>query len=573
MEVNTSGELVGATVGAWRVARLVSAGTMGAVYEVEHQTLRSRAAAKFLQKHLAQDDRARARFETEARALSMLSHPNIVTVFDVGALADGRPWFVMEYLEGGTLEEAVAREDFSLWRTAHVVTQIAAGLERAHARGVVHRDLKPANVMLMKLGGEDFVKVVDFGIAKLLEADAMQLTMQPTLLGTPDYMAPEQLRGEPVDARTDVYALGALTWELLVGRPPFWRRSLNSVVRAHLEERPASPTSQRREVPDAVSSVVLKALEKNPSERFASAMSFADALQEAVGRAASGRATPFPEPLPRPVHATRPAVLVVDGAQHAVQREHESSAGCFVLTNERVRPMTEVMLLTDEAGALRAQVVRTVSEAEAHQWRHPRGLFLEFIDTTARQRAALDGTSGRDEAVAEEFIDRLHARLWGDAYCALGLSPSASMQEVRDATTRLKRELDEWMARGLSEQRTRALRNARDRVKSCGALLGDVKRRALYDADRANWRGVAACVAEGLDAETASTLRTSWLTTHPNAEVRARTARDDSRRHIVARDMVRALAALEMALGADPLNLTLHELHRAMQMAAGLALA
>ncbi len=572
MAGSRSGTLQGTVVGPWRVQHFVGAGSMGGVYVVEHTRLRSRAAAKFLHPDLLADSMAVARFQAEAMAVSQLAHPNIVSVFDVGVLPDGRPYFVMEYLEGRSLEAELAEADFPLSRVAQVVAQVAAGLDRAHARGVVHRDLKPANVMVMKLGHEDFVKVIDFGIAKLLTPTGPRLTVGPALLGTPDYMAPEQIRGEVVDGRADVYALGAMTWELLVGRPPFWNCSLSEVMTAHLTQRPASPGSLRSAVPEAVSQVVLKALEKQPAARFSSAGAFAAQLVEAIeGSVSPGleRATPLPQWSPEPKRGPQTGVLVVGERRVPVQRAHETSAGGFVATSLSLPPLSEVSLVVEDLPPLRARVVREVSEAQALRWRQPRGLYLEFLEPTARQRAVLDGAAHPDEVAAEEFIERLRARLWGDGYSALGVAPSADMASVRAHGAQLITELERWLERRMTERGRRELAGALVRVKACAEVLGSAPRRAVTDADQSNWRGVGACLADGLSAEEATSLRRTWLESRPGVAARVQHLRDEGRAAVVEGRLPDAIDAIERALLVDPLDVGLHALRRAMVMASG----
>ncbi len=573
MAGSASGELLGTVIGPWRVVRFLGAGTMGAVYLVEHLKLRSRAAAKFLHAHLVTDDAAMSRFQGEALAASGLAHPNVVSVFDVGALPSGQPWFVMEFLEGRTLESELATEDFPLWRVAQVVTQIASALERAHERGVVHRDLKPANVMLLKLGREDFVKVVDFGIAKVRDASLTRQTATGAVLGTPDYMSPEQISGAEVDGRADVYALGAIAWELLVGRAPFWRHNIAAVLMAHLEELPDSPTSHRPSVPVAVSVAVLKALAKHPAERFQSALAFAEALQNAVSSYGPSRATPLPVASPiAPKKRRREAMLVIGTQRHQVWSAHETSVGCFVETTADAPMLSDVEMLIGEAGAVRARVVRRVSAEDAVQWRHAQGLFVEFFDLSPRQRVLLDGAAHPDEIVAEEFLERLRARLWGDAYCVLGLAPSADVTTVRETSSRLLAELGGFTTRQISEQRSKELNAARVRVIQCTELLCDVDQRALWDADRANWRGVAACMAAGLPVERVKMQRAEWLRQNPLAELRGKQLLEESRAQLVKSSLSDAIEQVQRALESDPLNVTMHELRNAMLTASGLPL-
>ena len=217
--------LVGVVLeGAYRITRLLGEGGMGAVYEGVQLRLNKRVAIKLMARDLASNREALARFHREAEITSHLGHPHLVTVFDFGQAESGEPYLVMEYLEGEDLDHRLRRVGrLPIETTVHVIRQVASALNAAHDQGVVHRDLKPGNVFLVQIPGEpDFVKVLDFGISKM-KAARTQLTSASAVMGTPNYMSPEQATGmiDDIDHRADQWALACIAWEMLLGRCPF----------------------------------------------------------------------------------------------------------------------------------------------------------------------------------------------------------------------------------------------------------------------------------------------------------------------------------------------------------------
>ncbi len=284
--------LIGRTLpGGYRVTHLVGVGGMGRVYCAEQVALGRTVAVKVVHPNLADEEVTAARFLNEARAASRLSHPHSVAIFDFGRTDDGRPYIVMEYLRGRDLARIVHDEGLlPLARTVDVLRQTLAALEEAHALGVVHRDLKPDNIVLEPLrSGLDFVKVVDFGLAKILEGDASSktkgaLTRPGLVCGTPEYMSPEQSRGDPLDGRSDLYSVGVILFELLSGRIPFVADSATKTLLMHLTEPAPDPRSVApdRGIPAPFAQLTLRALEKSCDERFQGAREFADALDRAL---------------------------------------------------------------------------------------------------------------------------------------------------------------------------------------------------------------------------------------------------------------------------------------------------
>jgi serine/threonine-protein kinase len=223
---------------------------------------------------------ALARFEREVRSTAELVHPNTVRVFDYGVTEDGLWYYVMELLQGETIGDHVQRlGPLPPARAVHMVGQAARALAEAHERGIVHRDVKPENLFLTSLGGEhDFVKVIDFGIAKVASGD-LKMTDTGSLLGTPAYMSPEMAMGLSADARSDVYALGAVLYYLLSGKPPFEAENAGALIFAHVNQRVVPPSETLgRLLPPDVEGVVMRALEKDPQARYATAAEMALAL-------------------------------------------------------------------------------------------------------------------------------------------------------------------------------------------------------------------------------------------------------------------------------------------------------
>lgn len=293
--------LVGLTIsGRYTIERRIGVGGMGTVYLGTHVVLGHKVAVKVLHERFARDVQLKQRFENEARTYGKLSHPNLVSLHDFGTAPDGTLYMVMEHCPGTMLSVLVReRKTLSCALSVDVMTQIAQGLTAAHTGGFVHRDLKPDNVMLMESRpGKYHVKLLDFGIAKNLDEEIPNLTQAGMVFGTPEYMSPEQARGERVDERTDIYALGTILYELLTGKPPFTGTNKMNVMHRQASE-PPTPPSTLADVPPALEVVVLRCLEKRADDRFPSAASLIEALEAAMGIEAPN-APPLPAPREQP---------------------------------------------------------------------------------------------------------------------------------------------------------------------------------------------------------------------------------------------------------------------------------
>ncbi|MEM9072363.1 MAG: protein kinase [Myxococcota bacterium] len=271
--------------GLYKVDRRIGEGGMGTVYMAVHIHLNKPFAVKVLSEKVAANKQAIDRLLMEAQTASSIDHDNIVDVVSFDTTDDGRVFLVMEMLEGVSLSDLVEEGPMRLERALPIIYQICQALEAAHARGIIHRDLKPENVFIVRKREADFVKVLDFGISKVKSAEAEQVRMTRTgqLVGTPLYMSPEQARGETdVDHRADIYALGVMLYEMLVGRPPFEGGNYFQLLWKHGNEVPEAPQRRRSDLPSGVDAAIMRALEKKPGDRFETMALFEAALVAAA---------------------------------------------------------------------------------------------------------------------------------------------------------------------------------------------------------------------------------------------------------------------------------------------------
>jgi serine/threonine protein kinase len=323
--------LIGRTIaGKFLVEERVGSGAMGDVYRARHATLDTVIAIKIMRPDLAKDEMFRERFYREAKAASRLEHANSVRVIDYGHDTDGLIYLAMEFLAGRDLL-TVLREDWPLSdeRVVSIASQTLAAVSVAHELGIVHRDLKPENIMILPNADDlaqhrDIVKVCDFGIAKLNDPRAFQtegggagkaLTTSGTLIGTPEYMSPEQARGDPLDARSDIYSVGVILYQMLTGRVPFTAENMLGVVLKHVTDEPAPPSSMRAGVHGRLEAICLRALRKKREDRYQTAREMRADLKKALGSDPGLRFDSAPE-LPVAVAASvvvRPTGTLVTG--------------------------------------------------------------------------------------------------------------------------------------------------------------------------------------------------------------------------------------------------------------------
>jgi serine/threonine protein kinase len=326
-EVAQADPLVGSVIAdRYRIVSVLGRGGMGVVYKAEHVRIGKVMAIKLLHGELARDKDVVKRFKREADLVSRLSHPNTVQIFDFGR-TDNLMYLVMEYVEGRDLGRIIQQEHtLPFSRVAKLAAQVCASLAESHAKGVVHRDLKPENVMIAAAAGHgELVKVLDFGLAKLRDQRSGEITRAGSLVGTPYYMAPEYIRGEEVDGRADLYAIGAMIYKAVCAVPPFTGKSPVAVLTKHLTETLVLPSarSNRADLPPECDAIVARAMQRDPRDRYQSAeelradlLAYLDAIGESVDssprvspRSMSGVQTVVPrtekQGRPAPAVATR----------------------------------------------------------------------------------------------------------------------------------------------------------------------------------------------------------------------------------------------------------------------------
>ncbi len=316
-------DLVGSTVeGKYQVTKRIGAGGMGAVYEATQLGVDRKVALKVIRPEHAKNDKVVKRFMREMKATARIEHPNTVRLYDFGKTEGGLIYLAVEFLSGTTLNRELKNKGrFPPERVAIVGAQIARGLAAAHAEGIIHRDLKPPNIMLTEqYGSTDRVKVLDFGIAHFADPsdddERERLTQSGMVMGTPEFMAPEQVTPGPVDARADLYALGCVLFLMATGEVPFGGSTAVNVMFSHVNDAPRTPSEIDPDIPRWLDDIILKLLEKNPRRRFQEAAEIVEALEEGAGI----DVTTDTPPLPR---IDNPAV---------VPRDTENTVAGFTMT-------------------------------------------------------------------------------------------------------------------------------------------------------------------------------------------------------------------------------------------------
>jgi serine/threonine-protein kinase len=291
--------------GRYELGVAVGRGGMGEVWKSVDRELGRTVAVKVLPAELTRQQEFRDRFRREARTVAALSHHGVATLYDVGEDTAGdepTPYLVMEFVDGRTLAEALREGPLPIARTVAIARDVADALVHSHGHSVVHRDLKPANIMLTSTGN---VKVLDFGIAKVLAETTTRLTVTGMTVGTPAYLSPEQIEGRAVDARTDLYSLGCLIYELLTGRPPFMADSPFAVMHQHLARDAGAPSAMRPQIPEELDALVLRLLAKSPDDRFPTASRLRTALDDLQAHLAGTAPAAVAGTLPNPNAASR----------------------------------------------------------------------------------------------------------------------------------------------------------------------------------------------------------------------------------------------------------------------------
>lgn len=593
--------LVGSAVGSFRVVRLLGRGGMGSVYLAEHPVIGSRVAIKFLHESMATSPELVARFYDEARAVNRIGHENIVGIFDLSMLPPNRYYIVMEYLDGEALSSLLRQGALSLDEGLAILGQLCDALHCAHERGVVHRDLKPDNVFVLRRRGAVFVKLLDFGIAKLRDAPAGGHTAAGMIVGTPEYMAPEQCDNRAVDARTDVYALGVMAYQMLAGVLPF-SGSIAQLLVAHLQETPRPPRSVNGLLPPALDEAILKSMRKRPEDRFDDMLAFGRALSRAREAAAapSPSARPSPWPSPAPTHAPEavlasparaPALVALSTVRvlfegESVSREFPatqlSRSGVYLESGPPLpAPFSRVSVSVpgdiDGASLVPGVVVRLVEPADAKAWGMAAGFALQFHPSTPAERVALERLAGAtpstprsepsDESAAA-LLEVLSGKSTGTHYEFLGLTLDAELKDVQSRARSLRVQLEHLRGRNLSPRHAALVAPLLTRVTYAADVLGVASERLAYDVRCGNHLGVARCIASGLPDALLAQRRLAFLREHPGAAERARRclSRAKVARAVGNQDFARA--QFEEALAADPLDLDVQREYWALRREA-----
>jgi serine/threonine-protein kinase len=446
---NAGNDLVGTVVAdRYHVLRLLGQGGMGKVYLAEHVKMGRKCALKVLRPAAMRDADAVSRFNREASNASRIAHPNVAAVYDFGETADGIIYLAMEFVDGPSLT-ALVDELGALppTRAAEIARQSADGLAAAHDMGIVHRDLKPENLMIAKTrDGTDLVKIVDFGIAKAAGVDAQKVTKTGLVIGTPDYMSPEQLSGDPIDSRSDIYSLGIVAFNMLTGRLPFPGDSSQESMVMRLTDPPKRLREMRPEVDWSadLQSAVDKALARNVTDRYQRAVDFgrdfAAAARRMGDRAPAAKTAPVPsETIPQTRVATaqprkRSVALAIGGGITALVVV--SAALAPILWKDRQPPAPS----PTAAPAAPLDVDKELTEAEAEA----RGPDKTAARNALRRLAALDGRLDAAGDVARAALVRY------EAYLLLEDTKQAcaALNDVKDAArgTSFQRKVDDRLA-------------------------------------------------------------------------------------------------------------------------------
>jgi len=568
--------LAGQRFGSFRVVRELGRGGMGVVWLAEHELIRKRVAVKVLHEHLARDKRLVSRFLSEARTLTLVQHENIVAIYNLD-MRQGRPYLVMEYLEGESLATRVA-EPLALPLVVDLLCQVCDALTAAHAHGVIHRDLKPGNVLLVPGGeGRPRVKLLDFGLAKsLLYPPERTPTQHGVLLGTPEFMAPEQCTGEPVDARTDLYAVGIMAYQLLTGQLPFTGHPAELLL-AHLQRPPPLAHEAKPGLPQELSRVLLRAMAKRPEHRFATAAELRQALQAAVApRAAAAPAgAPAEAVAPRPAPQLFNARLRVSGVSGSVELrcERVGRAGLFLHTDAAPpRLLEDVGILLRMPGgelACTGQVVRHVSAQQAREWRMAAGFGVQLRDSAPGFLEALDRLMAGERVApqtpplsdqhentrADRVLQRFRGRIHGDHYLVLGVAWDSDFDAIRVGAREARLALEPLAKLTLSPGQRAQVERALDRVTEAFTVLSHPERRAEYDAGLRNLGGLLRCLSGGLTVTALEQCRRRFLARHHVPEGHATLHMATGAAFAAQGKLPEALAAYEAALRADPLHL------------------
>ncbi len=573
--------LLGITVGSFRVERLLGRGGMGSVYLASHPVIGSKVAVKFLHESMSASPALVRRFHDEARAVNLVGHENIVAIHDLVPLPGQRYAIVMEYLEGRHLSDLLRSGPLALDDALDILLQLADALRAAHAAGVIHRDLKPENVFLVdRRGHRHFVKLMDFGIAKLLSRE--EGTGQPTgagiLVGTPEYMAPEQVEHGLADARTDVYALGVLAYQLGTGQLPFVGEAVAQVLLAQLQRPPRPPRQLVPSMPPAFEALVLRALKKRPEDRFQDMRALASALEavRAGARVGEGPGEATSPPVPPASSAPQGPLLTVTwegGRASQWPARLVTRGGLFLRGEAPPPPLLASVRLSGEsprgALALRGEVVRHVSPGDAARWGMAAGFAVQLRGIEREDEVGLAALFGAETAAppqpppggvplgregSEAQLAALERSAASGPYALLALPLDAGFAEVHAAASALRSTVEALRPALSPVDQTTRVAELLVRLDAARTLLGTPAERLMFDARHGNFGGVSRCITAGVPAAVLAARRTALLSAQPERASEA--ARQLARARMANRlgNAEAALKALEAALAADPFD-------------------
>ncbi len=361
---------IGQEVGNYRILKRLGSGGMGEVFLAEHPLIGKTVALKVIHQDMNLNKELVTRFVNEAKAVSTIGNDHIVDVHDFGITPEGAHFFIMEYLEGETLAAALSNGRLSLSDPSHVESclhigaQIAAGLAAAHKNNIIHRDLKPDNIMLIhKLGDPLFVKILDFGLAKMMEAE-QQLTAMGVVLGTPEFMSPEAAESKGIDGRSDIYSFGVLLFFMLTGRLPFSAGSMGEIMVQHVCQAPPVPRSFNPAIPPAVEQIVLRCLAKRKEDRFADMDALRAALMDSEQYLATGPKVVASNGAKESISSERARQPHPDMARPARAAPHTMSIGTPAGHKKQGRRMGALMAvaLLSGSGGVAAALAQTDAE-------------------------------------------------------------------------------------------------------------------------------------------------------------------------------------------------------------------
>ena len=566
---------VGQQFGSFRAVRLLGEGGMGSVYLGEHSLIGSKVAIKILHEHLAVNPQLVQRFYAEAKAVNLIGHANIINIFDMNFIPPRLYYLIMEYLEGHPLNNMLTKPlDCAV--ALEILEQVCEALDAAHKHGVVHRDLKPENIFITKAGRhQHFVKVLDFGIAKLFAEDIAYKTASGLIVGTPEYMAPEQTSGLPVDAKADIYSLGVVAYAMSTAKLPFGG-GLADLLVAHRERPPTPPKRLNPKLSKAWSNAILKALSKNPEDRYATPLAFAEALSVALnGTTLSAHAMPLAltqKVLPKPPPAL-PALEIWDETLQNWSSQKTiawNRNGCFIENIQRPPLFSRLRLRIAGQLVLEADVIQHVRAEQSPQWNLPEGYGLQFApqDASSQQMLAAicqgawpekpDDSPLNAQAEAEVAALEKHFEQ-PNPYVQLELPEDAEFSNIRARIREIHKKLQSLETQNVSDQHRQTIQKLKDKLEKATSTIGSPLPRASFDLQHKNFRGIARCLCAGLGTSDAELLRKNYLSLNPKAEGAAHFKMLMAEALFKKGNVSKATLLMEEALSSDPLNLSLHQ--------------